>query len=101
MNTDDEDVTAMFTTESETGNLSFQQSITGNDYGKWKASIDREYVASKKNQTWTLVPLPQGRKVAPCCCVYKFKLETRAEDKTYKSRLVAKGFRQVHGLASA
>ena len=42
---------------------------------------------------WTLVDLPQGAKVIECKWIFK-----RKADDTFKGRLVAKGFRQTHGI---
>ena len=58
----------------------------------------REYDALLENETWNLVPLPDGRKGIPCRWVFKIKPATRDEDEIYKSRLIAKGFRQISGL---
>ena len=44
------------------------------------------------------MPLLHGKKIIPCKWVYKIKKATRAEPQVYKSRLVAKGFRQVFGI---
>ncbi len=45
------------------------------------------------NQVWTLVDHSEGAKVIECKWLFKLKA-----DKTYKGRLVAKGFRQTHGV---
>ena len=45
-----------------------------------------------KNQTWELVPLPQGNRAIGCEVIYKMK-----DDERYKARLVAKGFAQRKG----
>ena len=45
------------------------------------------------NQVWTLVDPPQGAKVIECKWIFK-----RKADDTFKGRLVAKGFRQTHGI---
>eukprot|EP00171_Calliarthron_tuberculosum_P016436 IDg16436t1 len=50
------------------------------------------------NKTWKLVPLPDGKKAIPCRWVFEVKPATRAEPEIYKSRLVAKGFRQIVGV---
>ena len=45
------------------------------------------------NQVWNLVNPPEGAKVIGCKWVHKIK-----HDLTFKSRLVAKGFKQTHGI---
>ena len=51
----------------------------------------------KKNGTWDLVPLPNGKKVLPCKWVYRLKEIPNARPR-YKARLVAKGFKQEYGV---
>ena len=46
------------------------------------------------NQVWNLVDPSKGAKVISCKWVHKIK-----HDMTFKSRLVAKGFKQTHGIA--
>ena len=45
------------------------------------------------NQVWNLVDPPEGAKVIGCKWVHKIKYYM-----TFKSRLVAKGFKQTHGI---
>ena len=45
------------------------------------------------NQVWSLDDPPEGAKVIECKWIFKLKA-----DNTFKGRLVAKGFRQVHGI---
>jgi hypothetical protein len=51
-----------------------------------------------ENQTWDLVPLPPGRKLVRCKWVYRTKREENGQVRRYKTRLVAKGFQQIHGI---
>lgn len=50
------------------------------------------------NQTWSLVPLPEGKNVVGCRWVYKVKYGADGNVERYKARLVAKGFHQQEGL---
>ncbi|MCO5574640.1 hypothetical protein L7F22_028429 [Adiantum nelumboides] len=50
-----------------------------------------------QNNTWELMALPKGKKALPCKWVYKIKLSSDAKPR-YKSRLVAKGFKQQKGI---
>ena len=50
-----------------------------------------------KNETWDLVPLPEGKRALPNKWVYRLKEEDGAK-KRYKARLVVKGFSQKKGI---
>ncbi|KAK8661374.1 hypothetical protein V6N13_090979 [Hibiscus sabdariffa] len=50
------------------------------------------------NQVWTLVEPPEGIKPIGCKWVFKKKTDMDGNVQTYKGRLVAKGFRQIHGV---
>jgi hypothetical protein len=50
------------------------------------------------NNTWTLVPLPVGRKPISCKWVFKIKQSANGEVERYKARLVARGFTQTYGV---
>ncbi|PKI73152.1 hypothetical protein CRG98_006439 [Punica granatum] len=50
------------------------------------------------NQVWTLVDPPEGVKPIGCKWVFKKKTDMDGNVITFKGRLVAKGFRQVHGV---
>jgi hypothetical protein len=45
-----------------------------------------------------MVPLPSGRKLFRCKWVYMTKSAANAHISRYKSRIVTKGFQQVHGI---
>jgi hypothetical protein len=64
----------------------------------WEAAMDEEYSALMENQTWDLVPLPKGRKLVRCRWIFQKNMAENGEISKYKSRLVAKGYSQVHGI---
>lgn len=60
--------------------------------------MDLGHQALLRNQTWKLVPKPQGKNIIGCKWVYKVK---RKEDGTvdkYKARLVAKGYKHRYDI---
>ncbi len=50
------------------------------------------------NNTWSLVPLPKGRKPIFCIWVFKVKHGVDGEVEHYKAKLVARGFTQTFGV---
>lgn len=50
------------------------------------------------NETWSLVPLPTGRKAIGCRWVFRIKENQAGEIERFKARLVVKGFSQKHGI---
>jgi hypothetical protein len=64
----------------------------------WESAMQEEYNSLLENQTWDLVPLPSGRKLVRCRWVYRTKSAADGQINRYKAKLVAKGFRQVHGI---
>ena len=50
------------------------------------------------NQVWNLVESPEGIKSTRCRWIYKKKREADRKAKTFKVRLVVKGFTQKEGI---
>ena len=50
------------------------------------------------NQVWTLIDPTDGLKIIGCKWVFKKKTNMDGNVHTYKARLIAKGFRQTHGI---
>jgi len=57
-----------------------------------------ELPALDRNETWTLVSLPLGKKTIGCRWVYRVKHKTDGSVDRYKACLVAKGFTQTEGI---
>ncbi|WKA06999.1 hypothetical protein VitviT2T_024870 [Vitis vinifera] len=57
-----------------------------------------EYFVLLRNNTWSLVDLPAGRKVIRCKWIFRVKENPDGSINKYKARLVAKGFHQTTGF---
>lgn len=71
---------------------------TRKDWPQWEQAIREEMDSLIKNDTWTLVKLPEGRKPISCKWVFKIKKSDNGQDDRYKARLVARGFSQRYGF---
>lgn len=52
----------------------------------------------QRNETWDVVPKPNGRKIVKCKWVFKRKCNENGQVDRYKARLVARGYTQVEGI---
>ena len=69
-----------------------------NDLESWKIAMEEEMVALKRNNTWNLVPLPEGQKHVGCEWVFKRKISSDGSIQNYKACLVAKGYFRVAAI---
>jgi hypothetical protein len=60
--------------------------------------MQSEIDALCENRTWSLVPLPNGKKPIGCRWVFKIKRNSDGSIERYKARLVAKGYTQIEGV---
>ena len=74
--------------------LSFSEAISSSDVNLWEQAIRTEIDFIKKNNTWTLVYLPEGSNPIRCKWIFKRKHNPDRSIDKYKERLVAKGFTQ-------
>jgi hypothetical protein len=65
---------------------------------KWQEAMNSELQALIDNQTWSLVPLPPGKRLISCKWVYRIKRKADMSVERYKARLVARGFTQNAGI---
>ncbi|KAK8667592.1 hypothetical protein V6N13_007740 [Hibiscus sabdariffa] len=65
---------------------------------KWLEAMRSEMDSMSDNQIWTLVEPPEGIKPIRCKWVFKKKTDMDGNVQTYKGLLVAKGYRQIHGI---
>jgi len=64
----------------------------------WKNAVKKEYDTLMSNNTWKLVPPPEGRKIIKCKWVFKIKVDPSTKQRRYKARLTVKGCSQVPGI---
>ena len=74
----------------------YKGATTVPDTDTWIQGMNSEMDSIHHNQTWELVELPTGRKLLPCKWVFRYKYVCDSKKPKYKSRLVAKGFKQEH-----
>jgi hypothetical protein len=77
-------------------NLHYQDAISGGESVEWKCAISAELNSLQENNTWSLQPLPRGKKIIGSMWLFKKKDLPDGKIK-YKARLVAKGYTQVEG----
>ena len=71
----------------------YHEAMMSPDSEKWLQAMKSEMQSMYDNRVWNLVNPPEGAKVIGCKWVHKIK-----HDMTFKSRLVAKCFKQTHGI---
>ena len=65
---------------------------------EWKTAMDEEMLALRKNSTWDMGPLPEGKKLVGSRWVYTIKHNSDGSIARYKARLVARGYTQSYGI---
>jgi hypothetical protein len=61
--------------------------------------MNEELHSLEKNNTWTLVKPPSGKRIVGCKWVFKKKMDdSQSESFRYKTGLVAKGYSQVEAV---
>ncbi|KAE8728811.1 hypothetical protein F3Y22_tig00004072pilonHSYRG00246 [Hibiscus syriacus] len=72
----------------------YHEAINNSDASLWMMAMQEEIEALHKNNTWDLVPLPQGRKPIGNKWVFKIKRNGDYQVERYHARLVVKGYAQ-------
>ncbi|KAL4367961.1 hypothetical protein GQ457_05G011320 [Hibiscus cannabinus] len=67
-------------------------------FPEWRTAMDEELQAMENLKTWSVVPLPAGKRAIACKWVYRIKRKADGTIDRYKARLVAKGFTQIEGI---
>ena len=75
---------------------SYQVAVMRPDSEKWLEAMRPEMKSMCTNQVWTLVDQPE--EINPIGCKWVFKRKTDMDGLIYKGHLVAKGFKQIHGI---
>ena len=77
---------------------SFKQAIQSDESPHWKKAMELELASHAENNTWTLSPLPPGRKCVSSKWVFTHKHDAQGNVVKHKARLVAVGTTQKHGV---
>ncbi|KAL6461003.1 hypothetical protein MHYP_G00309690 [Metynnis hypsauchen] len=75
----------------------YKEAVTSPVANRWKKDMREEMSTFRENNTFSLVPLPEGRRTVGGRWVYALKEDDKGNE-TYKARYVAKGYSQVQGL---
>ena len=77
---------------------SYQETISSPDSKKWLEAMKSEMQSMYANKVWTLIDPPNGLKTIGCKWVFKKNTDMDGNVHTFKARLVAKCFKQTHGV---
>ncbi|KAM0985722.1 hypothetical protein ACFX13_013180 [Malus domestica] len=92
---EEEEETNLFCLYADHEPLSFNEAV---EEDRWKIAMEEEIHAIEKNDTWELTKLPPNQKAIGVKWVYKIKRTADESVDRYKSRLVAKGYKQKYGV---
>jgi len=67
-------------------------------FPEWRETMAQEIKALEDSNTWSLVPLPDGKHCIDCRWMFKLKCKADGSVDRYKARLVAKGYAQQAGI---
>ena len=65
---------------------------------EWVQAMNDEIASIEKNNTWSLVEMPKGRKPIGLKWVFKVKRDPTGKIVKHKARIVAKGYVQKQGI---
>ena len=74
----------------------YKQAMRSSEVEKWKSAMKSEMTSLAENNTYSIVPLPAGKKAVGSRWVYSLKQDPEGNT-THKARFVAKGFSQIPG----
>ncbi|KAJ9556708.1 hypothetical protein OSB04_011322 [Centaurea solstitialis] len=91
-----------FLVSQDSGDLnepaSYGEAVSGNESEQWQEAMKAEMQSMYDNQVWELTDLPQHCRAVGRKWVFKKKTDMDGNIHTFKTRLVAKGFTQTHGI---
>jgi len=76
----------------------YAEAMMDPDSEKWQSAMRSEIDSMGDNQVWNLVDSPDGVRPIECKWIFKKKKDIDGNVHVYKTRLVAKCFRQVQGI---
>ena len=81
---------------NEPGNI--EQAWSEDHCIQWKEATDSEYDSLISNDTWELIPLPEGKNVVGNRWVFKVKRDANGSVERFKARLVVQGYSRAEGI---
>ncbi|WJZ84308.1 hypothetical protein VitviT2T_003918 [Vitis vinifera] len=70
----------------------YDETMSDVDAHLWKKAMEEKLESINSNQVWELVETPEEIKPIGCKWVYKMKMGVNGKVKTFKARLVVKGY---------
>jgi hypothetical protein len=74
--------------------MTYTEAMMGPNSKKWLGAIESMH----DNQVWNLIDPIDGVRPIKCKWVFKKKMDKDGNVHIYNVRLVAKGFKQIHGI---
>ena len=74
------------------------ETLNSEQSSQWREAMESEYSSLLKNDTWDLVPPPEGKNIVGSQWVLKVKHDENGSVNRFKARLVAQGYSQVKGV---
>jgi hypothetical protein len=78
--------------------MTYTEAMMGPDSKKWLGAMESEIESMHDNQVWNLVDPIDGVRHIDCKWVFKKKTYKDGNVHIYKTRLVTKFFKQIHGI---
>ncbi|KAL0430747.1 UNVERIFIED_CONTAM: Retrovirus-related Pol polyprotein from transposon RE2 [Sesamum radiatum] len=78
--------------------ITFKDAMSSSEAKQWKEAVKSDIDSTESNGTWMLVDLPPRCTTIGCKWIFKKKLKPNGTVDKFKSRLVAKGFKQNEGI---
>ena len=75
--------------------INIDEAFSGEHSKEWKQATDSEFKSLIENDTWELVPMPEGKNIVGNKWVFKVKRDENGDVQRYKARLVAQGYSKM------